>query len=142
MEKEVKIIGEEVTKAVETMKETGKAGAEAPKEQPVKEEKPTDAPAKGKGKNSKKDEAAKLQEEINRKTKELEKCLADLERKKEISRNRTAFINAMDKLDEAADKLKQEDTFETAVYKLRYFLIYFYLLHIITAFLFEFLLTP
>ena len=115
MEKEVKIIGEEVTKAVETMKETGKAGAEAPKEQPVKEEKPTDAPAKGKGKNSKKDEAAKLQEEINRKTKELEKCLADLERKKEISRNRTAFINAMDKLDEAADKLKQEDTFETAV---------------------------
>ena len=120
MEKEVKIIGEEVTKAVETMKETGKAGAEAPKEQPVKEEKPTDAPAKGKGKNSKKDEAAKLQEEINRKTKELEKCLADLERKKEISRNRTAFINAMDKLDEAADKLKQEDTFETAVYKLRF----------------------
>ena len=80
MEKEVKTIGEEVTKAVETMKETGKAGKEAPKEQPVKEEKPTDAPAKGKGKNSKKDEAAKLQEEINRKTKELEKCLADLER--------------------------------------------------------------
>lgn len=26
----------------------------------------------------------------------------------------------MDKLDEAADKLKQEDTFETAVYKLRF----------------------
>lgn len=120
MEKEVKTIGEEVTKAVETMKETGKAGKEAPKEQPVKEEKPTDAPAKGKGKNSKKDETTKLQEEINRKTKELEKCLADLERKKEISRNRTAFINAMDKLDEAADKLKQEDTFETAVYKLRF----------------------
>lgn len=120
MEKEVKTIGEEVTKAVETMKETGKAGKEAPKEQPVKEEKPTDAPAKGKGKNSKKDEAAKLQEEINRKTKELEKCLADLERKKEISRQRTAFINAMDKLDEAADKLKEENTFETTLYKLRF----------------------
>ena len=120
MEKEVKTIGEEVTKAVETMKETGKAGKEAPKEQPVKEEKPTDAPAKGKGKNSKKDEAAKLQEEINRKTKELEKCLADLERKKEISRQRTAFINAMDKLDEAADHLKEENTFETTLYKLRF----------------------
>ena len=114
MEKEVKTIGEELTKAVETMKEAGKAGKETTK-QPVKE-----SPTKGKGKNSKKDEAAKLQEEINRKTKELEKCLADLERKKEISRNRTAFINAMDKLDEAADKLKQEDTFETAVYKLRF----------------------
>lgn len=120
MEKEVKTIGEEVTKAVETMKETGKAGAEAPKEQPVKEEKPTDAPAKGKGKNSKKDEAAKLQEEINRKTKELEKCLADLERKKEISRQRTAFINAMDKLDEAADHLREENSFETTLYKLRF----------------------
>lgn len=119
MEKEVKTIGEELTKAVETMKEAGKAGKETAK-QPVKEEKSVDTPAKGKGKNSKKDEAAKLQEEINRKTKELEKCLADLERKKEISRNRTAFINAMDKLDEAADKLKQEDTFETAVYKLRF----------------------
>ena len=50
----------------------------------------------------------------------MEKCLADLERKKEISRQRTAFINAMDKLDEAADKLKEENSFETALYKLRF----------------------
>lgn len=113
MEKEMKTISEEATKAVETMKDAGKLGNE------LQKEKPADA-SKGKGKNLKKDEAAKLQEEINRKTKELEKCLADLERKKEISRNRTAFINAMDKLDEAADRLKQEDTFETAVYKLRF----------------------
>lgn len=117
MEKEVKTIGEEVTKAVETMKETGKAGNE-PQKQPVKKEKTTDASAKGK--SIKKDEAAKLQEEINRKTKELERCLADLERKKEISRNRTAFINAMDKLEDAAVKLKEENTFETAFYKLRF----------------------
>ena len=86
MEKEVKTIGQEVTKAVETMKEAGKQGKQ-PQQQPEKEEKP-DTP-KSKGKNPKKDEAAKLQEEINRKTKELEKCLAELERKKEISRNRT-----------------------------------------------------
>ncbi|ADV44372.1 hypothetical protein [Bacteroides helcogenes] len=119
MEKEVKTIGEEVVKAVETMKEAGKAEKEAPKEQPVKEEKPTDTPAKGK-KSAKKDEAAKLQEEINRKTKELEKCLAELERKKEISRQRTAFINAMDKLDEATGKLKEENSFETPLYKLRF----------------------
>ena len=104
MEKEVKTIGQEVTKAVETMKEAGKQGKQ-PQQQPEKEEKP-DTP-KGKGKTPKKDEAAKLQEEINRKTKELEKCLAELERKKEISRNRTAFINAMDKLDEAAGKLQE-----------------------------------
>ena len=61
-----------------------------------------------------------MQEEINRKTKELEKCLAELERKKEISRNRTAFITAMDKLDEAAGKLKEDNSFETTLYKLRF----------------------
>lgn len=117
MEKEVKTIGQEVTKAVETMKEAGKQGKQ-PQQQQEKAEKP-DTP-KGKGKSPKKDEAAKLQEEINRKTKELEKCLAELERKKEISRNRTAFINAMDKLDEAAGKLKEDNPFETTLYKLRF----------------------
>ena len=70
MEKEVKTIGQEVTKAVETMKEAGKQGKQ-PQQQPEKEEKP-DTP-KSKGKSPRKDEAAKLQEEINRKTKELEK---------------------------------------------------------------------
>ena len=115
-EKQVERIGNEVAKAVEAMKEAGQQG----KEQTANEPKPTDTPKGSKGKNSKKDEAAKLQEEINRKTKELEKCLADLERKKEISRNRTAFINAMDKLEEAAEKLKEENTFETAFYKLRF----------------------
>ena len=114
MEKEVKTIGQEVTKAVETMKEAGKQ----PQQQQEKAEK-SDTP-KGKGKTPKKDEAAKLQEEINRKTKELEKCLAELERKKEISRNRTAFINAMDKLDEAERKLKEDNSFETPLYKLRF----------------------
>ena len=113
MEKEVKTIGQEVTKAVETMKEAGKQGKQ-PQQQPEKEEKP-DTP-KSKGKSPKKDEA----EEINRKTKELEKCLAELERKKEISRNRTAFINAMDKLDEAAGKLQEDNSFETPIYKLRF----------------------
>lgn len=117
MEKEVKTIGQEVTKAVETMKEAGKQGKQ-PQQQQEKAEKP-DTP-KGKGKSPKKDEAAKLQEEINRKTKELEKCLAELERKKEISRNRTAFINAMDKLDEAAGKLQEDNSFETPLYKLRF----------------------
>lgn len=116
MEKEVKTIGTEVTKAVETMKE---AGEQAKKEQPTKETKSVTTP-KEKGKANPKSDAAKLQAEINRKTKELEKCLADLERKKEISRNRTAFINAMDKLEEAAEKLKEENTFETSLYKLRF----------------------
>lgn len=114
-EKQVERIGNEVAKAVEAMKEAGQQG----KEQRTDEPKPADTP-KGKGKNSKKDEAAKLQEEIDRKTKELARCLAELERKKEISRNRSAFIDAMDKLEEAAEKLKEEDTFETKFYKLRF----------------------
>lgn len=46
MEKEVKTIGQEVTKAVETMKEAGKQGKQ-PQQQQEKAEKP-DTP-KGKG---------------------------------------------------------------------------------------------
>lgn len=117
MEKEVKTIGEEVTKAVETMKAVGK---EPQKEQPVKGDKPTDTPVKGRGKSPKKDEATKLQDEIKRKTEELQKCLAELERKKQLSRNRTAFLNAFDQLEAASGKLKEENSFETTLYKLRF----------------------
>lgn len=46
MEKEVKTIGQEVTKAVETMKEAGKQGKQ-PQQQPEKEEKPDTPKSKG-----------------------------------------------------------------------------------------------
>ena len=59
MEKEVKTIGQEVTKAVETMKEAGKQGKQ-PQQQPEKEEKPDTPKSKGKiaGRNQPQDERA------------------------------------------------------------------------------------
>lgn len=97
--KEIKTVGKEVTKAVETMK---KAGEKAPVAAP------------------KKDEATELQKEIDRKTEELKKCLAELERKKQLSNNRTAFMQALDKLEQATEKLNEETDFDTKLYRLRF----------------------
>lgn len=97
--KEIKTVGKEVTKAVETMK---KAGEKAPVAAP------------------KKNEATDLQKEIDRKTEELQKCLAELERKKKLSYNRTAFMQALEKLEQAEGTLNEEDTFETKSYRLHF----------------------
>ena len=64
--------------------------------------------------------ADKLQAEIEAKTKELQKCLAELERKKQLSDNRTKFIAALDALGIAAEKLNEEDSFETKAYRLSF----------------------
>lgn len=66
------------------------------------------------------DAAAELQAEIERKTQELQKCLAELERKKQLSDNRSKFINALDALEDAAEKLNQESDFETKAYRLTF----------------------
>lgn len=64
--------------------------------------------------------ADKLQAEIELKTKELQKCLAELERKKQLSDNRTKFIEALDALGIASEKLSEEDSFETKAYRLTF----------------------
>ena len=86
-------------------------------------EKVEDAPkaeAKGKKKPAKKQTAEELQAEIERKTAELQKCLADLERKKKLSNDRSAFMSALDDLDAAEKRLGDEDSFDSPHYKLRF----------------------
>ena len=78
------------------------------------------AEAKGKKKPTKKQTAEELQAEIERKTAELQKCLADLERKKKLSNDRSAFMSALDDLDAAETKLGDEDSFDSPHYKLRF----------------------
>lgn len=78
------------------------------------------AEAKGKKKTAKKQTAEELQAEIERKTAELQKCLADLERKKKLSNDRSAFMSALDDLDAAETKLGDEDSFDSPHYKLRF----------------------
>ena len=76
--------------------------------------------AKGKKKTTKKQTAEELQAEIERKTAELQKCLADLERKKKLSNDRSAFMSALDDLDAAEKRLGDEDSFDSPHYKLRF----------------------
>ena len=83
------------------------------------EEAPKATEAKGKKKPSKKS-AEELQAELERKTAELHKCLEDLERKKKLSSDRTAFMGALDDLDAAETKLGEEDGFNSPNYKLKF----------------------
>ena len=78
------------------------------------------AEAKGKKKPTKKQTAEELQAEFERKTAELQKCLADLERKKKLSNDRSAFMSALDDLDAAEAKLGEEDGFNSPNYKLKF----------------------
>ena len=122
MENEIKTIGEELVKAVETMKEEGAKTVQKVVEKTTqKVSKGIQKPAKpNKVEKPKTGKANELQKEIERKTAELHKCLAELERKKQLSNNRTAFMHALDKLKEAADRLKTETGFESALYKLKF----------------------
>ena len=83
------------------------------------EEAPKATEVKGKKKPSKKS-AEELQAELERKTAELQKCLEDLERKKKLSSDRTAFMGALDDLDAAETKLGEEDGFNSPNYKLKF----------------------
>ena len=83
------------------------------------EEAPKATEAKGKKKPSKKS-AEEVQAELERKTAELQKCLEDLERKKKLSSDRTAFMGALDDLDAAETKLGEEDGFNSPNYKLKF----------------------
>ena len=95
------------------------ADAEKVEELPKVEEAPK-AEAKGKKKPTKKQTAEELQAEIERKTAELQRCLADLERKKKLSSDRSAFMAALDDLDAAEKRLGDEDSFDSPHYKLRF----------------------
>ena len=64
--------------------------------------------------------ALEIQKDIEHKTKELQKCLADLTRKKSLSDNRTKFIEAIDNLNEAKKNLQEQTDFETNVYRLTF----------------------
>ncbi len=65
-------------------------------------------------------EVEALQDEIDEQMKRLQDCLKNLEYKKRLSENRAAFIEALDKLEEAGVKLAEEETFDTKNYRLSF----------------------
>ena len=64
--------------------------------------------------------ADKLQFEIEQKTKELQRTLEQLEIKKRLSANRVLFIEVLDKLTEATERISNEDSFDSEHYKLKF----------------------
>ena len=100
--------------------ETPKAEEMAVAAEAEKVEEAPKAEAKGKKKPTKKQTAEELQAEIERKTAELQKCLADLERKKKLSNDRSAFMSALDDLAAAEAKLGEEAGFNSPNYKLKF----------------------
>ena len=54
-----------------------------------------------------------LTTEIERKTAELQKVLADLERKKVLSKNRLYFMNVLDEISLFKEDISKEDTLES-----------------------------
>lgn len=107
MKKEVKKIGEKVKEAIENMEQ--KQNVE--QQTAVNENEAKQEPEKN---------PEEIQEEINLKTLELQKCLAILERKKQLSSNRTSFICTLDNLNAAEESLNCEELFESKSYKLRF----------------------
>ena len=107
---------EEATKGEEVSETVGAVKVE---ESPKVDEAPK-AEAKGKKKTAKKQTPEEIQAEIDRKTAELQKCLEDLERKKKLSSDRSAFMSALDDLDAAETKLGEEDGFNSPNYKLKF----------------------
>lgn len=124
MEKEVKKIGSEIAKTVETMKTNGNVLViSAPSTgEPAKDNDKQKKEAKDINRSSKPKvkDAEELKREIEQRTAELQKCLAELERKKKLSENRVQFIDVMDKLGKAEDELSQEEGFNTGMYKLKF----------------------
>ena len=65
-------------------------------------------------------EAEALQRQIEQHAAELQKCLAELERKKKLSANRATFLAVLDKLEEAEHNLVQDEEFDSATLKLKF----------------------
>lgn len=118
MKQEVVKIGSEIVKAVEVLK---KKEPERTQKQSNKSQKSANVPiSPAAGEDKKLLEVDNMQKEIERRTQELQKCLAELERKKRLSNNRTAFILALDQLEEAGMKLNERADFDSTLYKLRF----------------------
>lgn len=64
--------------------------------------------------------AAQLQAEIDQRTAELQKKLQELEAKQKLNRNRSKFIETLDKLAEFEEKLCVEDAFETSLFRIKF----------------------
>lgn len=65
-------------------------------------------------------ETETLQREIEMRTAMLQQCLSELNRKQELSEHRSTFIEVLDSLENAEDRLLQEEDFNSGIFKLKF----------------------
>lgn len=109
-----------VMEAVKEVVNNPNENAEQHSESETMDSAPIEVPTEKPKKKSKKQTAESLQAEIERKTAELQACLAELEHKKMLSSHRTQFIKALDSLEEAERKINEEDDFNSTLFKLKF----------------------
>lgn len=109
-----------VMEAVKEVVDSPNENAEQHSESETMDSAPIEVPTEKPKKKSKKQTAESLQAEIERKTAELQACLAELEHKKMLSSHRTQFIKALDSLEEAERKINEEDDFNSTLFKLKF----------------------
>lgn len=64
--------------------------------------------------------AEQLQAEIAQKQKELEEKLQELAEKQKLNNNRSKFIETLDNLAQFENELKEKDTFETNIFRVKF----------------------
>lgn len=65
-------------------------------------------------------ELEEQQREIDRRTAELQTKLQELEEKQKLNRNRSKFIETLDKLAEFEKDIMEKDTFETNIFRVKF----------------------
>lgn len=107
--KETKKNNESATAVVNQVAAKAAAPTAATKEKPAKEQPKTEAQT-----------AEQLQAEIEKKQKELQAKLQELEEKQRLNGNRSKFIETLDNLAEFETSLKDIDTFETSIFRVKF----------------------
>lgn len=107
--KETKKNNESANVVVNQVAAKAAAPTAATKEKPAKEQPKTEAQT-----------AEQLQAEIEKKQKELQEKLRELAEKQKLNNNRSKFIDTLDNLAKFEERLKEEDSFETSIFRVKF----------------------
>ena len=65
-------------------------------------------------------EISQQQKEVERKQKELQDKLRELAEKQKLNNNRSKFIDTLDNLAKFEERLREEDSFETSIFRVKF----------------------
>lgn len=98
--------------ANQAAKAAAPTAAKATKEQPKTEQPQTAEQLQA--------EISQQQKEVERKQKELQEKLRELAEKQKLNNNRSKFIDTLDNLAKFEERLRDEDSFETSIFRVKF----------------------